>query len=248
MGNENDQTPQNPKIVIMKDGSYHVHGNVPLVEKTQVVSEHGEPLTWKKERAIPVVIPEGKDHYSLCRCGQSGNKPFCDSTHRQIGFDGTETADTRPSKDRRVSYPGGTRIYVMKDPTLCMQSGFCGFLDAGLRQLVAASADTKIRALVMAMVERCPSGALTYRIEPGGEDIEPDLPVQIAATIEITSVGPIEGPLWVTGNIPVERSDGQPFEARNRVTLCNCGRSGQKPLCDGAHRRAQEAALREGNR
>jgi CDGSH-type Zn-finger protein len=42
---------------------------------------------------------------------------------------------------------------------------------------------------------------------------------------------------WVTGNIPIERADGKPFETRNRVTLCRCGHSENKPLCDGTHRR-----------
>jgi len=86
------------------------------------------------------------------------------------------------------------------------------------------------------MVERCPSGALTYHIAPDDTDIEPDLPKQIADTTEITSDGPIAGPLWVTGGIPIERSDGRQFETRNRVTLCNCGHSSIKPLCDGTHR------------
>ena len=88
----------------------------------------------------------------------------------------------------------------------------------------------------MAMIERCPSGSYTYSIEEGEADIEPDLPQQIAVTTEMTSDGPIPGCLWVTGNIPIERSDGQPFETRNRVTLCCCGNSKIKPLCDGAHR------------
>ena len=108
--------------------------------------------------------------------------------------------------------------------------------EAGIAQFVAATDDTKVRSLVMAMVERCPSGALTYRVEADGPDIEPDLPQQMAVTTEITSEGPIAGPLWVTGGIPVVRSDGQPFETRNRVTLCNCGHSSCKPLCDGTHR------------
>ena len=226
------------RIIIRPNGSYRVEGGVPLVRKTQVVSEYGEPLTWRLEGAIATA----ESDYSLCRCGQSANKPFCDGTHRVVGFDGTETADTGTTEERAMAFPRGTRIIVRKDPTLCMESGFCGLRDASTAQLVAATGDTKVRSLVMAMVERCPSGALTYSIEEDGPDIEPDLPQQVAVTTEITSHGPIAGPLWVTGGIPIMRSDGQPFEIRNRVTLCNCGHSGNKPLCDGTHRHLAEQA------
>jgi ferredoxin len=121
-----------------------------------------------------------------------------------------------------------------------MEAGFCGMARAALADYVAASDDTQARSLAIAMVERCPSGALTYRIEADDPDIEPDLPQQIADATEITSDGPIAGPLWVTGGIPIERSDGQLLETRNRVTLCNCGGSSIKPLCDGTHRRDAE--------
>lgn len=129
-----------------------------------------------------------------------------------------------------------------------MDPGFCGLRKAGIAQYVAASGDTQARSL--AMVERCPSGALTYHIEAGELDIEPNLPQQIADTTEITSDGPIAGPLWVTGGIPIERSDGQPFETRNRVTLCNCGLAGSKPLYDGTHRHEAQrrARMRKGTR
>jgi CDGSH-type Zn-finger protein/uncharacterized Fe-S cluster protein YjdI len=227
------------RIVVKRNGPYAVTGGVPLVRKTQVVSEHGEPLTWRKGETLP--IPE--DTYFLCRCGQSADFPFCDGTHRRVGFDGTESADTGPTAARCTPFPGGVRIIVSKDPSLCTSSGFCGLRDMGMGELVVRTKDTKIRSLVMAMVERCPSGSLTYCLEAGGPDIEPDLPAEVAVTTETTSAGPIAGPLWVSGGIPVERSDGQPFETRNRVTLCNCGRSRNKPVCDGTHRDLPERAL-----
>jgi len=230
--NETSAPVKDKRIVIRPNGPYIVEGGVPLVRKTQVVSEHGEPISWQKEGVIPV----SEETYYLCRCGRSSDKPFCDGTHRVEGFDGTETADTGVTAERAMVFPRATRIVVRKDPTLCMSSGFCGLRDASTAQLVAATGDTRVRSLVMAMVERCPSGALTYSIEEDGPEIEPDLPQQVAVTTEITSDGPIAGPLWVTGGIPVLRSDGQPFEVRNRVTLCNCGHSGSKPLCDGTHR------------
>jgi CDGSH-type Zn-finger protein len=219
------------RIVIKPDGPYVVHGNVPLVHKTQIVSEYGEPLTWKKDETL-----ETSETYTLCRCGQSHEKPFCDGTHCEIGFDGTESAATNLTRDRQAVYPGSTRLIVKHDDTLCIGSGFCGTRTANMAQMVSATEETAVRSQVIAMVERCPSGSLTYAMERGEKDIEPDLPPQVAATTEMTSTGPIAGALWVTGNIPIERADGQPFETRNRVTLCCCGRSKTKPLCDGTHR------------
>jgi CDGSH-type Zn-finger protein len=82
----------------------------------------------------------------------------------------------------------------------------------------------------MAMIERCPSGALRYRLAANEEEIEPELPV---------GVGVIDdGPLWVTGGVAITGADGSLLERRNRVTLCRCGQSANKPLCDGTHRTA----------
>jgi len=229
-----DQGPDansSPRIVVEKDGAYIVQGRVPLVRKTQVVSEYGEPLTWQKGETLLT-----DETYRLCRCGQSGNKPFCDDAHLRGGFDGTETAETNLTAERRAIHKGGTGIVVRRDFSLCMEAGFCGNRLTNVQKMTPHTDDTRTRAQVMAMIERCPSGSYTYALEADTPDVEPDLPQQVAVTVEITSDGPIAGPLWVTGNIPIERSDGQHCETRNRVTLCRCGRSNIKPLCDGSHR------------
>ncbi len=229
---ENQNEPASvEKIIVKKDGPFVVLGKIPLVRKTQVVSEFGEPLTWKKEDTLEVEEP-----YCLCRCGHSGHKPFCDGSHHRESFDGAETASTQPIAERQITLSSGSKITVRRDPSVCCNSGFCGDRFANLEELALDCDDTRVRSLVIAMIERCPSGAYTYSIEDEVVEIEPDLPRQVAITTEITSDGPINGPLWVTGNIPVERADGQPFETRNRVTLCCCGESKNKPLCDGAHR------------
>ena len=78
------------------------------------------------------------------------------------------------------------------------------------------------------MIKKCPSGALTFRFD--GDDVEPLRPAAIAITDD--------GPLWATGGIPVTDAHGTTLETRNRVTLCRCGASANKPLCDGSHKAA----------
>ena len=210
------------RITVQPNGPYIVFGNVPLVRKSEVISEHGEPLTWKKDE----VLKTG-ERYALCRCGQSSAKPFCDGSHAHADFDGGEVADTGNISEREVIYEG-TRIFVKDDRSVCIHSGFCGDRISNVWKMTLDSHDTQVRARMMSMIERCPSGALSYSLESDGENLEPDLPVEIAITPD--------GALWVSGGIPVERSDGQPLEVRNRVTLCRCGGSSNKPLCDGTHK------------
>jgi CDGSH-type Zn-finger protein len=218
-----DPGPRAFRITVTRNGPYVVEGDLPLVRKSIVYSEWHEPLTWRKDATIPT-----HGSYRLCRCGQSGHKPFCDGTHARVAFDGSEAAPTEPSAGRRL-LARGAHIVVSDDRPLCTHAGFCGNRVEKVWDMLPRTDDSRVRFQVMQMVERCPSGRLAYAVDAG--EVEPDLPVAIAATKD--------GPYWVTGGVAVTRSDGQPLEVRNRVTLCRCGRSAQKPLCDGTHRAAE---------
>ncbi|MDA3040985.1 MAG: CDGSH iron-sulfur domain-containing protein [Actinomycetota bacterium] len=141
---------------------------------------------------------------------------------------------TGPRTPPQGSYPerakslGGEGVEVFDDRSICVHAGFCGIQVTNVWKMANQTGDTRIRAQAMAMVERCPSGALPYAVD--GQMIEPDLPNEVAVIPD--------GPLWVSGGVVVTRSDGTPMEVCNRVTLCRCGQSASKPLCDGSHKEA----------
>ena len=209
------------RITVNEDGPYSVSGGVPLRRRAQVESAQGEPLTWATTAEVDI-----DESYSLCRCGRSGNKPFCDGTHAKVGFDGTETAPTDTYAERAKTLPG-TGVVLRDDESICEHAGFCATKTSNVWNMIGKTDDVETRSRLMAMVERCPSGRLTYEVPDAGGPVEPLLPQAIGIVDD--------GPLWVTGGVEVQRADGKPFETRNRMTLCRCGASGNKPLCDGSH-------------
>ena len=217
-------------ILIRKNGPYTVCGSIPLVNKKRITSNQGEPFSWNKLLGI-----EADETYELCRCGQSSIKPFCDGTHERISFDGTETASIEDisKKQERLN---GDGFVVKVDNSFCMHAKFCFNKTSGIRSLIAASKETEVKSNLVAMVERCPSGTFSYEVEINGQfkEVEADLPAEIAV-INSDTHQDAAGPLWVTGQIEIQRSDGKPMETRNRVTLCRCGASNNKPFCDGSH-------------
>ncbi len=210
-------------ITVRKDGPYVVEGGVPLTRKSIVYSEWHEPMTWQKDEDLGT-----KPLYRLCRCGHSTHKPHCDGTHARVGFDGTETATVTPSAERRERAER-ERITVTDDHALCTRAGFCGSRTEKVWDMIERSDDSRVRFEIIQRVERCPSGRLSYELGKG--PVEQDLPQAIAVTKD--------GPYWVTGGVTVTMSDGRKLETRNRVELCRCGQSSNKPLCDGTHKVAK---------
>ena len=213
--------PPAPHVKATKDGPYQVSGIRRIAWRVPVKTGEGEPIAW----ADGEVVTDADKEYWLCRCGNSGNKPFCDGSHRRVGFSAEDAASPDARSDRTKTY-GDNETELADDRSVCAHAGFCGTKLANAWKLASRDdLDTAGRAQLAAMAAHCPSGALTLTLE--GADVEPALPTQIFLVPD--------GPLLVTGGIKVERSDRVALEPRNRVTVCRCGASANKPLCDGSH-------------
>ena len=208
------------RIKVAKNGPYTVFGRVPLNEETIKVDAMGRAEKWvETKRYYPNEV------YVLCRCGKSADKPFCTGDH--VNFDGAETAKRNTFDENAETYPGCDGVELLQDPVLCVGAGFCH-----ARQNVGrAVRSEKTLDAALQQTYDCPGGSLVIKIN--GEKQEPRLEKSITAVV--TKRG--SGPLWVKGGIPIEAADGHVYETRNRVALCGCGRSGNKPFCDGAHLR-----------
>jgi len=214
------------RIKVSKDGPYWVSGCVPLTQQTIVLGADGDPLLWRTTKEYPQ-----RDNYSLCRCGQSRNKPYCDGSHRDVPFDGTETADRRPYGECAEPTAGPT-LDLTDVQALCVSASFCDRA-GGTWDLVARSDDPEARRIALEEVANCPSGRLVAW-DKSGHVLEPEFEPSIAAISDPD--GGVRGTLWVRGGIPIVAADGEVYEVRNRVTLCGCGKSCIKPYCDGTHR------------
>jgi CDGSH-type Zn-finger protein/uncharacterized Fe-S cluster protein YjdI len=96
---------------------------------------------------------------TLCRCGQSANKPYCDSSHKAGRF--TATGEPATTESQPLSVRGGALAIVPET----------------------------------------------------------------------------NGPLRITGSVELCSGTGRTIDRLSRVALCRCGQSGNKPYCDGSHRR-----------
>ena len=79
----------------------------------------------------------------------------------------------------------------------------------------------------------CPSGRLVAWDNETGQPIEPTYELSIVL-IDDPAKG-CSGPIGLRGGVQLIGADGFEYEMRNRVTLCRCGASRNKPFCDGTH-------------
>jgi CDGSH-type Zn-finger protein len=218
------KTLQNIKII--KNGPYVVKGGVPLLVQTIGVNAEGEAVKWIEGGHYPT-----KETYSLCRCGKSGKHPFCDGAHAESGFDGTETAEHLPIVELSKTYEG-PELLLTDAKCFCAYVRFCN-AHGGVWNQVSMTEDPEIREAFLQEVWDCAAGRLVAWDKRTGKAVEPYFEPSIVLIEDPQKA--CSGPIWVRGGIPVIGADGTPYEVRNRVTLCRCGVSENKPFCDGKH-------------
>ncbi len=163
---------------------------------------------------------------ALCRCGGSGNKPFCDGTHAKIGFSSAKLDDRVP--DQREDYEA-EQITIHDNRGICAHAGHC---TDGLPSVFRLKQEPWIDPQaappeqIIATIRQCPSGALSYTVDGVEHRDREGSPAILVSP---------HGPYVVTGGpelLDTARGEGASTE---HFTLCRCGGSKNKPFCDGSH-------------
>jgi len=164
--------------------------------------------------------------FALCRCGHSANKPFCDGTHKTVGFSGARVSDGSNDKLKSYSAPG---ITIYDNRSICAHAGYCSDgLAAVFREEGTPWIDPhggSVQAIVET-IRKCPSGALRCTVD----GLESPVDAR-AAKITITK----DGPYAIVGSVELLEARWAEGASQEHYTLCRCGASKNKPFCDGAH-------------
>lgn len=202
-----EATAAGAKINVKNDGPYVVSGECPLYDAQGI--------------ALPV-----HGTFALCRCGNSSRKPFCDGTHERVGFSGMRFAS---GKSATAHAYRGTRLTIHDNRAICAHAGLCtdhlpGVFRLGKEPWIDANAAEA--EAIMALVKRCPSGALSFSVDGAPGSGEPR---------ERAIVCSKNGPFYVTGDVALYAGNDIAPLFPNRYALCRCGGSKNKPFCDGTH-------------
>jgi CDGSH-type Zn-finger protein len=212
------------RIKIIKDGPYLVTGGIPLRE--MIITPEGHHYVLKEGRELPQ-----DEEYALCRCGGSKNAPFCDGTHARSGFDGTETASREPYHKRVSDITQGAELNLLDDGR-CAFARFCHTDRGDVWSLTELDFDERNRRDAIKTAAACPAGRLVMvdkNMNPLEEELAPEIVIMQDPEKHASSG------IFVKGPIVIEAADGTEYEIRNRVMLCRCGNSENKPFCNANH-------------
>jgi CDGSH-type Zn-finger protein/uncharacterized Fe-S cluster protein YjdI len=135
--------------------------------------------------------------------------------------------------EKKVFDYDGAEADVHWDGRLCIHIGECGRAKNDLfvsgRQ-PWCQPDQVSPDEVAEVVNRCPTGALTYERKEGGAG-------EAADAENVVSVM-YNGPLYVRGDLRVDGAAEDMSGVGFRAALCRCGQSKNKPFCDNSHEEA----------
>ncbi len=136
-------------------------------------------------------------------------------------------------KDITKKYTNGEVTIVWK-PNQCIHSGIC-FRGLGQvfdpRRKPWITPEQATTQQIVEQIKKCPSGALSYYMNNEAE--EASIKVEAETIVETSP----NGPLLVYGNVTVKDASGNLTKKNNVTAFCRCGGSGNKPYCDGSHRK-----------
>ncbi|MCA9580875.1 MAG: CDGSH iron-sulfur domain-containing protein [Myxococcales bacterium] len=141
------------------------------------------------------------------------------------------------SKKKTFRYEGADGT-VAWNGGLCIHVGECGRatgdLFVGGRKPWCKPDEGGQRQDVLQVLQRCPTGALSFEENGVPLDEEPPTENRIAVSNN--------GPLYVSGQLEVDGATEDMPSVRYRAALCRCGQSKNKPFCDNTH---EEAGFRD---
>lgn len=169
----------------------------------------------------------------LCRCGRSGNQPFCDGTHIKYNFTSQndleeEIIQVYNSKKVTVTFNrsicAGSENCVKKFPNIYTSESEKNWIHPDMGDLEE----------IIKSVKECPSGALSYTLNS-----EDTCKLENCQKEKIDIIK--KGPIRVRGPIDIKIEKWSSFANRTKFTLCRCGNSQNKPFCDYSHAKLKDS-------
>lgn len=131
-------------------------------------------------------------------------------------------------------------ITIVWKPKTCIHSTLCwkGLIEVfNPKEKPWIKMDGAATEKIIEQVRKCPSGALSYYLNAEAvADTTKDKVVAESASIMKVQVTP-NGPYLIKTECLIVHSDGREEIKTGTVALCRCGASGNKPYCDGSHRK-----------
>ena len=140
-------------------------------------------------------------------------------------------------KEKRIFYKSD-KITVSYTPEVCIHAAECvnglpSVFDISKKPWINVNAESPEK--IIEVINKCPSGALKYELK-NNEYKETKSEENKMEKTKITVMP--NGPLMIEGNLTVNKMSGENIKDGEKLFLCRCGHSENKPFCDGAHKKA----------